>query len=267
MIDIERTIATELNIKPWQANAAITLIGEDNTIPFIARYRKEATGGLDDEQLRTLNERLKYLTNLEDRKDQIIASIDKQGKLTDELKAEIENAETLIEVEDLYRPYKTKKRTLASKAKEKGLEPLALTIYAQEIDHPIEEEAEKFITDEVPTVKDALKGAGDIISGMISDNATFRRFIRDVTVRKGKIITSPKDEEVSSEYEMYYEYSEFITDIPEHRVLAINRGEKEGILKVTIEAPIENIKFYLEDEILINFASTPELTRPANFKA
>lgn len=258
MMDIERIIAGELNIKPWQANAAITLINKDNTIPFIARYRKEATGGLDDEILRNLNERLEYLVKLEDRKEHIITSIDKQGKLTDELHEAINEALTLVELEDLYRPYKQKKTTLASKAREKGLEPLALSIYAQKLDHSIEEESEKYLNDEVPTIKDALKGANDIIADIISDNATFRRFIRDVTIKKGKIITEAKDKEVSSEYEMYYDYEEEINKIPEHRILAINRGEKEKILKVRIEAPLKNIEFYLEDEILINYSETPE---------
>ncbi|WP_303235978.1 Tex family protein [Methanosphaera cuniculi] len=258
MIDIEKTIASELNIKPWQANAAITLINEDNTIPFIARYRKEATGGLDDDILRQLDERYDYLKNLEERKSFILNSIDKQGKLTDELRLQIEDTLQMVELEDLYRPYKPKKKTLASKARELGLEPLAITIYDQTLTHSIEEEAEKYITDDVPTIKDALKGANDIIADMISDNAYYRGFIRDITLRRGKIITTAKDENVPSEYEMYYDYQENITDIPEHRVLAINRGEKEKILKVTIDAPLPNIEFFLEDEILINYSDNPE---------
>ncbi len=259
MIDIERTIATELNIKPWQANAAITLINEDNTIPFIARYRKEATGGLDDELLRTLNERLNYLNKLEDRKKNIMLSIEKQGKLTEDLKKEIEDILTIVELEDLYRPYKQKKTTLASKARDNGLEPLALTIYDQKIDYSIEKEAEKYITDDVKTIKDALKGANDIIADIISDNANFRRFIREITIEKGNIVVEAKDNDLSSEYEMYYNFSEKLTNIAQHRILAINRGEKEKLLKVSIEAPLEIIKFFLEDEILINYSETPEV--------
>ncbi|WP_294968967.1 Tex family protein [uncultured Methanosphaera sp.] len=259
MIDIERTIARELNIKPWQANAAISLINEDNTIPFIARYRKEATGGLDDELLRQLNERLEYLQKLEERKQHILNNIEKQGKLTSDLEKEIENTTTLVELEDLYRPYKQKKTTRAGKAREKGLEPLALTILDQKMDHPIDEEAEKYLTDDVPTIEDAKKGANDIIADIISDKASFRRFIRDITIKKGKIVVEPKDKEKSSEYEMYYNYSENISDIVQHRILAINRGEKEKILRVKIEAPIKNIEFFLEDEVLINYSNVPEV--------
>ncbi|RAP45484.1 MAG: RNA-binding transcriptional accessory protein [Methanosphaera sp. SHI1033] len=258
-MDIERTIARELNIKPWQANAAISLINEDNTIPFIARYRKEATGGLDDELLRQLNERLEYLQKLEERKQHILNNIEKQGKLTSDLEKEIENTTTLVELEDLYRPYKQKKTTRAGKAREKGLEPLALTILDQKMDHPIDEEAEKYLTDDVPTIEDAKKGANDIIADIISDKASFRRFIRDITIKKGKIVVEPKDKEKSSEYEMYYNYSENISDIVQHRILAINRGEKEKILRVKIEAPIKNIEFFLEDEVLINYSNVPEV--------
>ncbi|WP_084790445.1 Tex family protein [Methanosphaera sp. WGK6] len=258
MIDIEQTIANELNIKPWQADAAITLLNEDNTIPFIARYRKEATGGLSDEVLRALNERLVYLQKLEERRRNILNAIEKQGKLTLELENEINDAETLVELEDLYRPYKQRKTTRASKARDKGLEPLALVIYDQKLDHSIEVEAEKYLNDEVPTVNDALKGANDIIADIISDKASFRRFIRDITIKKGKITVEPKDAEVSSEYEMYYDYSENISDIAQHRILAINRGEKEGILKVKIDAPLRNIEFFLEDEVLINYSKNPE---------
>ena len=259
MIDIERTIARELNIKPWQANAAISLINEDNTIPFIARYRKEATGGLDDELLRQLNERLEYLQKLEERKRHILNNIEKQGKLTSDLEKEIENTTTLVELEDLYRPYKQKKTTRAGKAREKGLEPLALTILDQKMDYSIDEEAEKYLTDDVPTIEDAKKGANDIIADIISDKASFRRFIRDITIKKGKIVVEPKDKEKSSEYEMYYNYSENISDIVQHRILAINRGEKEKILRVKIEAPIKNIEFFLEDEVLINYSNVPEV--------
>lgn len=258
MIDIEQVIANELNIKPWQANAAISLINEDNTIPFIARYRKEATGGLDDEILRKLNERLIYLQKLNERKRHILNSIEKQGKLTLDLENEINDVETLVELEDLYRPYKQKKTTRAAKAREKGLEKLALTIYDQKMDCSIDTEAQKYITDEVPTIEDAKQGANDIIADIISDKASFRRFIRDISIKKGKFIVESKNKEESSEYEMYYDYSENISDIPQHRILAINRGENENILKVKLEAPLKNIQYFLEDEVLINYSKTPE---------
>ena len=258
MIDIEQVLANELNIKPWQANAAISLINEDNTIPFIARYRKEATGGLDDEILRKLNERLTYLQKLNERKRHILNSIEKQGKLTLDLENEINDVETLVELEDLYRPYKQKKTTRAAKAREKGLEKLALTIYDQKMDCSIDTEAQKYITDEVPTIDDAKQGANDIIADIISDKASFRRFIRDISIKKGKFIVESKDKEESSEYEMYYDYSENISDIPQHRILAINRGENENILKVKLEAPLKNIQYFLEDEVLINYSKTPE---------
>lgn len=257
MMDIDRIIANELDIKPWQADAAITLINEDNSIPFIARYRKEATGGLNDELLRTLNERLVYLRKLEERKRQILNNIEKQGKLTLNLEKEIEEASTMVELEDLYRPYKQKKQTRATKAREKGLEKLALTIYDQKLDYPIEKEAKKYLNDEVTSIDEAKQGANDIIADMISDKATFRRFIRDITLKKGKITITPRDKEVKSEYEMYYNYSEDISDIVQHRILAINRGEKEKILNVKIDAPVENIEFFLEDEILINYSNNP----------
>lgn len=258
MMDIDRIIASELNIKPWQADAAITLINEDNSIPFIARYRKEATGGLSDELLRSLNERLSYLRKLDERKRQILNNIEKQGKLTLELEREIEEASTMVELEDLYRPYKQKKSTRATKAREKGLEKLAYTIYDQKLNHSIEKEAEKYLNDEVETVDEAKQGANDIIADIISDKAAFRRFIRDITIKKGKISITAKDENNKSEYEMYYDYSEDISDIVQHRILAINRGEKEKVLNVKIDAPLENIKYFLEDEILINFSSNPE---------
>ena len=258
MMDIDRVIANELNIKPWQADAAISLINEDNSIPFIARYRKEATGGLDDELLRSLNERLVYLKKLDERKRQILNSIEKQGKLTIELEKEISEATTMVELEDLYRPYKQKKQTRATKAREKGLEKLAFTIYDQKLDHSIDKEAELYLNDEVKSIEEAKQGANDIIADIISDKASFRRFIRDITIKKGKISIKAKDKEQKSEYEMYYDYSENISDIVQHRILAINRGEKEKILNVKVEAPIENIEFFLEDEILINYSTTPE---------
>ncbi len=258
MMDIDRIIASELDIKPWQADAAITLINEDNSIPFIARYRKEATGGLSDELLRSLNERLVYLRKLDERKRQILNNIEKQGKLTLELEKEIEEATTMVELEDLYRPFKQKKSTRASKAREKGLEKLAYTIYDQKLDHTIDKEAEKYLNDDVASIDEAKQGANDIIADIISDKASFRRFIRDITIKKGKISITAKDENVKSEYEMYYDYSENISDIVQHRILAINRGEKEKVLNVKVDAPLENIKFFLEDEILINFSSDPQ---------
>ena len=257
MMEIERVIANELNIKTWQADAAISLINDDNSIPFIARYRKEATGGLDDEILRNLNERLSYLKKLDERKRQILNSIEKQGKLTSKLEEEINNATTMVELEDIYRPYKQKKQTRATKAREKGLEKLAYDIYDQKLDHSIEKEAEKYLNDEVTTIEEAKQGANDIIADIISDKATFRSFIRDITIKKGEISITPKNKGESSEYEMYYNYKEKISDIVQHRILAINRGEKEKILRVKIEAPLENIQFYLENEILINFSDNP----------
>lgn len=255
MMDIERIIATELDIKPWQADAAITLINDDNSIPFIARYRKEATGGLDDELLRSLNERLIYLKKLDERKRQILNNIEKQGKLTLKLEKEIEEATTMVELEDLYRPYKQKKTTRASKAREKGLEKLAYTIYDQKLDHSIDSEAEKYLNEEVKTIEEAKQGANDIIAEIISDKASYRRFIRDITIKKGRLSITPKEKDKKSEYEMYYDYSEDISDIVQHRILAINRGEKEKILNVKVDAPLENIKYFLEDEILINFST------------
>ena len=257
MLSIERTIANELDIKSWQAQAAISLINDDNTIPFIARYRKEATGGLDDDTLRQLSQRLNYLIKLEERKRQILNNIEKQGKLTSQLENEIENALTLVELEDLYRPFKQKKQTRATKAREKGLEPLALTIYDQKLDHSIEKESQKYLNDEVTTIEEAMQGANDIIADMISDKAYYRRFIRDITIKKGSFLVEAKDKENSSVYDMYYNYNENISDIVQHRILAINRGEKEGHLKVKVEAPTKNIQFFLEDEILINYSESP----------
>ena len=257
MLSIERTIANELDIKSWQAQAAISLINDDNTIPFIARYRKEATGGLDDDTLRQLSQRLNYLIKLEERKRQILNNIEKQGKLTAQLEEEINNTLTLVELEDLYRPFKQKKQTRATKARDKGLEPLAISIYDQQLTHSIDKEAKKYLTDEVTSIEEAKQGANDIIADMISDKAYFRRFIRDITIKRGMFSIEAKDKETSSEYDMYYNYHESISDIVQHRILAINRGEKEGILKVKIEAPIKNIQFFLEDEILINYSDNP----------
>lgn len=255
-MDITKKIAEELQIKPSQVDAAIKLIDEGCTIPFIARYRKEVTGSLNDEQLRELDERLKYLRNLENRKEQVIASIEEQGKLTEDLKNQIIAAETMVLVEDLYRPYKQKRRTRAIIAKEKGLEPLALYILQQDTDKPVEEKAAEYISDEegkeVASAADAIAGALDIIAEQISDEADYRTYIRDITFKEGKISSVAKDAEAESVYETYYDYSESLTTIPGHRVLALNRGENEKFLNVKIEAPVERILGYLEKKMIVS---------------
>ena len=262
-MDIIKKIAEELQIKATQAEAAVKLIDEGCTIPFIARYRKEATGALNDEQLRNLDERLRYLRNLEDRKEQVIASIEEQGKLTDELKQQILAAETMVLVEDLYRPYKQKRRTRATIAKEKGLEPLAEFILQQNTDKPLEEEAAKYISTEegkeVADAKAAIAGAMDIIAEQISDVADYRTYIRDITMKEGKLISIAKDEKAESVYETYYDYNESLSTVPGHRILAINRGEAEKFLTVKIEAPEERILRYLEKQVL---TSENEFTAP-----
>ena len=261
-MDIAKKIAEELEIKVTQVEAAVKLIDEGCTIPFIARYRKEVTGALNDEQLRNLDERLKYLRNLEDRKTQVLASIEEQGKLTEELKAAITAAETMVLVEDLYRPYKQKRRTRATIAKEKGLEPLAQFIYAQEATEDVEVKAAEFISDEegkeVVTAQDAIAGALDIIAEQISDVADYRTYIRDITMKEGKLVVTAKDEKAESVYENYYDYSEALSTIPGHRILAINRGEDEKFLTVKVEAPEERILRYLEKNILKDNAFTAE---------
>ena len=251
-MDIIQGLTQELQVKKWQVEAAVKLIDEGNTIPFISRYRKEATGSLNDEQLRQLYERLTYLRNLEDKKAQVLSSIEEQGKLTPELKAQIEAAETLVVVEDLYRPYRPKRRTRATIAKEKGLEPLANLIMLQMTKKTLEEEAQDFINPEkeVNTADDAIAGAKDIIAEYISDEADYRIYIRDLTMKKGKIVSSAKDKEAQSVYEMYYEFEEAIAKIAGHRVLALNRGEKEKILTVKIAAPEEDILRYLEKKVI-----------------
>lgn len=253
---ITKTLAEELNIKPWQTEATIKLIDEGNTIPFIARYRKEATGSLDDEILRKFGERLGYLRNLEERKEQILNSIKEQGKLTEDLKIAIEKCETLVEVEDIYRPYKPKKRTRATIAKEKGLEGLANLILEQTTDVPISEIAKGYLSEEkeVFTIEEAIQGAKDIIAEIISDNADFRRSIRGITFKTGNLAIGAKDKENSSEYEMYYDYNEKLSNIAIHRILAINRGEKEKLLKVKIEAPVDDIIEYLNRHMLIDYS-------------
>jgi len=245
-------IAKELEVKEYQVQNTIKLIDDGNTIPFIARYRKELTGGLSDETLRTLGERLTYLRNLEKRKEEVTNSIEEQGKLTDELKSQIEKAITLAEVEDIYRPYKQKKRTRATIAKEKGLEPLATIIYLQTDKRTIEEIASKFINEEkeVLTVEDAINGATDIIAENISDVAEYRKRIKSMCYREGLIKTKATNEEEKSSYEMYYDFSERLNRIPSHRILAINRGEKEKFLKVKLEKPDEKIIEYISRDVI-----------------
>ena len=261
-MNIAKKIAEELEIKVTQVEAAVKLIDEGCTIPFIARYRKEVTGALNDEQLRNLDERLKYLRNLEDRKTQVIASIEEQGKLTEELNAAITAAETMVLVEDLYRPYKQKRRTRATIAKEKGLEPLAQFIFEQQTTEDVEVKAAEFISDEegkeVDTAQDAIAGALDIIAEQISDVADYRTYIRDITMKEGKLVVTAKDEKAESVYENYYDYSEALSTIPGHRILAINRGEDEKFLTVKVEAPEERILRYLEKNILKDNAFTAE---------
>ena len=251
-MDMNQVLAAELNVKPWQVEAAVKLIDEGNTIPFISRYRKEATGSLNDEILRNLYDRLMYLRSLNDRKAVVLASIEEQGKLTAELKKSIEEAATLVVVEDLYRPYRPKRRTRATIAKEKGLEPLANIILLQMTKEPLEKEAEAFVSEEkeVKTAKDAIAGACDIIAESISDEADYRMEIRRRTEAKGLIVSTAKDEKAESVYENYYEFSEPVSKIAGHRVLALNRGEKEKFLNVKIEAPTEEILRYLEKKII-----------------
>ncbi|MGN8919497.1 Tex family protein [Lachnospiraceae bacterium HCP28S3_F9] len=262
-MDINQKITEELNVKRWQVDAAVKLIDEGNTIPFIARYRKEATGTLDDEQLRKLYERLNYLRNLEEKKEQVLSSIEEQGKLTEELKKQILAAETLVVVEDLYRPYRPKRRTRATIAKEKGLEPLAAVLTLQKMSRPVEEEAKAYVNPEkeVNTVAEAIAGARDIIAESISDEADYRSWIRKITMQKGRLISTAKDEKAESVYEMYYEFEEPVNRLAGHRVLALNRGEKEKFLTVKIEAPEEDIIRYLEKKTIHgdNAYTTPVL--------
>ena len=263
MEKIVKTIAQELGVKDGQVEATIKLIDEGNTIPFIARYRKEVTGGLSDELLRDLGERLNYLRNLEKRKEEVVKSIDEQGKLTDEIIQAIAIAQTLAEVEDIYRPYKQKKKTRATVAKAKGLEPLAVIIIEQKETTPIEEIAKEYVNIDslseedkknkdkvVATPEDAIQGALDIIAEDISDSADYRKYIKKVCYREGTIVTKASDEEEKSNYEMYYDYKEQIRRIPSHRILAINRGEKEEFLKVKLEKPEEKIYWYIEKQII-----------------
>ncbi|MEE0934499.1 MAG: Tex family protein [Methanobrevibacter sp.] len=255
---IVSTLEKELNLANWQVKKVINLIDDGNTIPFIARYRKDVTGSLNDETLRKFDERLKYLRNLEDKKEKVLKRIEDLGKLDESLKNQILNAATLVELEDLYRPYKSKKQTRATKAKEKGLEPLAEVILAQEVREPVKKIAKNYINDEVKTPEEAIQGAQDIIAEIISDNSDFRGKIRKNTFFTGQITSKAKDKDTSSEYEVYYNYSENIKKIPPHRILAINRAEKEGIVKAKIECETDDILRYLERHTLKNISKIPE---------
>lgn len=252
-MDILKQLKEELNIRLEQVEAAVKLIDEGNTIPFIARYRKEATGSLDDEQLRNLHERLMYLRNLEEKKTQVLNSIEEQGKLTEELKKQILEATTMVVVDDLYRPYRPKRRTRATIAKEKGLDGLAEIIKAQETDTPVSELAVAYLSEEkeVNTVEEAIAGAMDIIAEEISDEAEYRSYIREATMKEGKLVSVAKDEKAESVYEMYYNFEEDIEKVAGHRVLAVNRGEKEKFLTVKISAPEDRILRYLEKKVII----------------
>lgn len=262
-MDINGKITQELDVERWQVDAAVNLLDEGNTVPFISRYRKEATGTLNDEQLRKLSERLTYLRNLEDKKAQVLKSIDEQGKLTDELRQAIEAAETQVAVEDLYRPYRPKRRTRATIAKEQGLEPLAMVIMLQQTDKNAKELAKDYVDPEkgVKTVKDALQGALDIIAEVISDNADYRKVIRDKTFRLGKLTSVAKNPDVKTVYDNYYKYEEPILKMAGHRILAVNRGEAEKVLTVKIVAPTEEILEYLEKQVIVrdNPNTTPLL--------
>lgn len=253
-MDIIKKISQEIGCRISQTEAAVNLIDEGYTIPFIARYRKEATGALNDEQLRTLHERLTYLRNLEDKKAQVITSIDEQGKLTETLRAEIEAAETMVLVDDLYRPYRPKRKTRATIAKDKGLEGLANIIILQMSQTPVNIEAQKYISAEkdVNTADEAIAGAMDIIAENISDTAEYRTRIRELTIQKGVIVTTAKDSEAESVYEMYYDFTAPVSKMTGYRTLAINRGEKEKYINVKIEAPVDDINAYLKKQIIVN---------------
>ncbi|MCI8376202.1 MAG: RNA-binding transcriptional accessory protein [Lachnospiraceae bacterium] len=252
-MDILKKLTEELGVQRWQTEAAVKLIDEGNTIPFISRYRKEATGSLNDEVLRSLNERLSYLRNLEEKKEQVLGSIREQGKLTEELKQQILAAETLVVVDDLYRPYRPKRRTRATIAKEKGLEGLADLIRLQMTKRPLEEEAEAYLSEEkgVLTAAEAIEGAGDILAEAISDEADYRIYIRKLAFDEGKLVSAAKDEKVQSVYEMYYSFEEPVKKLAGHRILALNRGEAEKVLTVKLEAPEERILRYLEKKVIV----------------
>ena len=253
-MDIIAKITEELGVKKPQVEAAVKLIDEGNTIPFIARYRKEATGSLNDEQLRDLDERLKYLRTLEEKKDAVLKSIEEQGKLTEDLRDKIVAAQTMVAVDDLYLPYRPKRKTRASVAREKGLEPLAQLFLAQNSTRSPEEEAAAFVNIEkgVEDVKAAIQGAKDMIAESVSDNADYRSFIREVTFEEGSIDATQKDKDEKGVYEMYYDYSEPVKSVPDHRILALNRGEAEKVLTVKITAPVDRILSYLKKQLIEN---------------
>lgn len=266
-MNINLKLAEELKIRPAQVDAAVKLIDEGNTIPFIARYRKEATGALNDEVLRNLYDRLTYLRNLQERKDTVLSSIEEQGVMTEELRTAIEAAETMVVLEDLYRPYRPKRRTRATIAKEKGLEPLANLIVLQMINTSLEQEAKSYVNEEkgVASVEEAIDGACDIIAETISDEADYRSHIRGLTEKKGHIQSVAKDAEAESVYEMYYDFDEPIAKLPGHRILALNRGEKEKMLTVKVIAPEEDIMKYLFKKVITkdNPITSPVLQRAA----
>ena len=266
-MNINEVLAKELGVRIEQVDAAVKLLDEGNTIPFISRYRKEATGSLNDEVLRNLGERLTYLRNLEEKKQQVLTSIEEQGKLTEELRAQILAAQTLVVVDDLYRPYRPKRRTRATIAKEKGLEGLAAVIQLQLTDKPVEEEAANYLSaeKEVNTVEEAIAGAKDILAELISDEADYRSYIRKATVQSGRLVSKAKDEKAQSVYEMYYDFEEPVAKAVGHRILALNRGEKEKFLTVKIESPTDQILRYLEKQVITrdNPYTTPVLREVA----
>lgn len=264
-MNINQLIAEELQVKVWQVDAAVQLIDEGNTIPFIARYRKPVTGELNDEQLRTLDERLKYLRNLEEKKQTVIASIEEQGKMTTELLQKIQDAQTIVAVDDIYRPYRPKRKTRATEAKAKGLEPLANIFILQKSGKTPEQEAEAYIDEEkgVMSAAEAIQGAKDIIAEMVSDNAEFRNAIRNTVMRHGEIVSKAKDEEAKTPYENYYDYTEAVNKIPGHRILAINRAEKEKVISVKIEMPDDNIIMALDKSVIVGNTNFTEVLKEA----
>lgn len=264
-MNINEIIAEELQVKVWQVEAAVQLIDEGNTIPFIARYRKPVTGELNDEQLRTLDERLKYLRNLEEKKQTVIASIEEQGKMTPELMKKIEEAQTIVAVDDIYRPYRPKRKTRATEAKAKGLEPLANIFILQKSSKTPDQEAEVYIDEEkgVNSVEEAIQGAKDIIAEMVSDNAEFRNAIRNTVMKHGDIVSKAKDEEAKTPYENYYDYTEAVSKIPGHRILAINRAEKEKVISVKVEMPDDNIIMALNKSVIVGSSNFTEVLKEA----
>lgn len=264
-MNINQLIAEELQVKVWQVDAAVQLIDEGNTIPFIARYRKPVTGELNDEQLRILDERLKYLRNLEEKKETVIASIEEQGKMTPELLQKIQEAQTIVAVDDIYRPYRPKRKTRATEAKAKGLEPLANIFILQKSTKTPEQEAEAYIDEEkgVMSVEEAVQGAKNIIAEMVSDNAEFRNAIRNTVMRHGDIVSKAKDEEAKTPYENYYDYTEAVSKIPGHRILAINRAEKEKVISVKVEMPDDNIIMALNKSVIVGISNFTQVLKEA----